>query len=49
MEKSDLDPEYRALIGSGQNKIILAVFGGKYLVNFDVAVEEENNSLNTTF
>ena len=42
-----MNAEYRVLIGSGQDKIILAAFRGKFLVNFDVTVED--NRLNANF
>lgn len=46
-QKLDVNEEYRALIGSGQDKVILAAFHGKFLVNFDVNVED--NRLNANF
>jgi hypothetical protein len=47
-QKLDVNAEYRALIGSGQDKVILAAFRGKFLVNFDINLEE-NNRLNANF
>jgi len=44
-----VNAEYRALIGSGQDKVILAAFRGKFLVNFDVNVEEKTHRLNANF
>ena len=46
-QKLDVNAEYQALIGSGQEKVILAAFRGKLLVNFDVTVED--NRLNANF
>ena len=48
-QKLDVNEEYRALIGSGQDKVILAAFRGKFLVNFDVNLEEKTNRLNANF
>ena len=48
-EKSHMNAEYQALIGSGQNKVILAAFRGKVLVNFDLNLEEKTNTLNANF
>lgn len=44
-----MNAEYEALIGSDQDKVILAAFRGKLLVNFDVNVEEKTKSLNANF
>ena len=41
-----MNEEYRALIGSGQDKVILAAFRGKVLVNFDVNVEDNRLNAN---
>ena len=46
-QKLDVNAEYQALIGYGQDKVILAAFRGKFLVNFDVNVED--NRLNANF
>ena len=48
-KKLDVNEEYRALIGSGHDKVILAAFRGKFLVNFDVNLEEKTNRLNANF
>ena len=48
-QKLDVNAEYRALIGSGQDKVILAAFRGKFLVNFDVNLEEKTDRLNANF
>ena len=44
-----MDAEYRALIGSGQDKVTPAAFRGKLLVNFDINLEENTNHLNANF
>jgi hypothetical protein len=46
-QKLDVNAEYQALIGYGQDKVILTAFRGKFLVNFDVNVED--NRLNANF
>ena len=48
-QKSDVNAEYQALIGSDQDKVILAAFRGKFFVNFDVNVEEKKNFLTRIF
>ena len=48
-QKLDVNAEYQALIGYGQDKVILAAFRGKFLVNFDVDVDIKNNRLNANF
>lgn len=48
-QKLDVNEEYRALIGSGHDKVILTAFRGKFLVNFDVNLEEKTNRLNANF
>ena len=44
-----MNTEYQALIGSDQDKVILAAFRGKFLVNFDVNVEKKTKLLNANF
>jgi hypothetical protein len=48
-ETSHMNAEYQALIGSGQNKVILAAFRAKFLVNFDLNLEEKTKTLNANF
>lgn len=44
-----MNTEYQALIGFDQDKVILAAFRGKFLVNFDVNVEKKTKLLNANF
>lgn len=48
-QKLDVNAEYQALIGSGYDKVILAAFRGKILVNFDVDVDGKTDRLNANF
>lgn len=44
-----MNAEYQALIGSSYDKVILAAFRGKILVNFDVDVDGKTDRLNANF
>lgn len=48
-QKSHLNPEYQALIGSDQDKVRLVAFRGKFLVNFNINLDKKTDRLNTNF
>jgi len=48
-QKSHVNTEYQALIESDQDKVILAAFHGKFLVNFRLGVDQKTKLLNANF
>ena len=48
-KKSQMNAEYEALTRSDQDKVILVAFRGKFLVHFDIILDQKTKRLTATF